>query len=46
MFNLETAIGEWRKQMIAAGVKAPVPLEELELHLREEMESQLQSGLS
>lgn len=30
--------------MIAAGVKTPVPLEELENHLREEIERQLQSG--
>ena len=27
---------DWRRQMIAAGIKTPVPLEELEIHLREE----------
>ena len=46
MFNLETAIADWRKQMLAAGIKTPVPLEELESHLREEIERQIKSGLS
>jgi hypothetical protein len=46
MFNLEQAISEWRRQMLAAGIKTPVPLEELELHLREEIERQIQSGAS
>jgi leader peptidase (prepilin peptidase)/N-methyltransferase len=45
MFDLEQAIGEWRKQMLAAGIKSPVPLEELEIHLREEIERQMKSGL-
>ena len=44
MFNLEQAISEWRKQMLAAGIKTPVPLEELEIHLREETERQMKSG--
>ncbi|HSY42625.1 MAG TPA: permease prefix domain 1-containing protein [Candidatus Acidoferrum sp.] len=46
MFNLEQSIAEWRKQMLAAGIKSPVPLEELEGHLREEIEAQLQSGMT
>jgi hypothetical protein len=45
MFNFDHAISEWRKQMLAAGIKAPVPLEELEIHLREEIEQQIESGL-
>jgi hypothetical protein len=45
MFNLEQAIAEWRRQMLAAGLKTPVPLEELESHLREDVERQMQSGL-
>ena len=45
MFNLEQAITEWRRQMLAAGIKTPVPLEELESHLREEVEWQVQSGM-
>ena len=32
--------------MLAAGIKTPVPLEELESHLREEIERQMRSGLS
>ena len=45
MFDLEKSIAEWRKQMLAAGIKTPAPLEELEVHLREEIERQLKSGL-
>jgi hypothetical protein len=41
MFDLEQSIAEWRKQMLAAGIKTPVPLEELEIHLREEIERQM-----
>ena len=32
--------------MLAAGIKMPVPLEELESHLREDIAQQMQSGLS
>ena len=46
MFNLEQAISEWRQQMLAAGIKTPVPMEELESHLRDEIERQMNSGLS
>lgn len=46
MFNLDTAITEWRRQMLAAGIKTPVPLEELESHLRDDIEQQVQSGLT
>ena len=46
MFDLEKSIADWREQMLAAGIKTPVPLEELEIHLREEIEQQMQSGLS
>jgi len=44
MFNLEKSIAEWRHQMLAAGIKTPVPLEELENHLREEIEQQMKTG--
>ena len=44
MFDLEQSIAEWRRQMLAAGIKTPVPLEELEIHLREEIEQQMKSG--
>ena len=46
MFDLEQSITEWRKQMLAAGIKTPVPLEELESHLRDDVEQQIQSGLN
>ncbi len=32
--------------MLAAGIKMPVPLEELEIHLREDVERQMRSGLN
>ncbi len=31
--------------MLTAGIKTPVPMEELEIHLREEIERQIKSGL-
>jgi hypothetical protein len=46
MFDLEQSIAKWRKHMLAAGIKTPAPLEELEIHLREEIERQMQSGLN
>jgi hypothetical protein len=46
MFDLEQSITNWRQQMLAAGIQTPVPLEELELHLREEIEQQMKAGLS
>ena len=46
MFNLEKSISEWQQQMLTVGIKTPVPLEELETHLREEIEQQIKSGLS
>lgn len=45
MFNLEQSMAKWREQMLAAGIKSPVPLEELEGHLREEIERQVKSGM-
>lgn len=44
MFDLEKAIVEWRAQMLAAGIQTPVPLEELEAHLRDDIARQIQSG--
>jgi hypothetical protein len=46
MFNLEQAIAEWRRQMLAAGIKTPSPMDELESHLREEIEKQIQNGVA
>ncbi|HEY3760294.1 MAG TPA: hypothetical protein VGN23_00905 [Verrucomicrobiae bacterium] len=41
MFDLEKFITEWRQQMLAAGIH-PTALEELDSHLREEIERQIQ----
>jgi hypothetical protein len=46
MFNLEQSVAEWRRQMLAAGVKTQNVLDELESHLREDVERQMQSGVS
>jgi len=45
MFNLEQAIAEWRQRMRVAGIQSPVPLEELESHLREEIEHKMNLGV-
>jgi hypothetical protein len=46
MFDLDQAISDWRRRMLAAGIKTPVPLEELEGHLREDIKQQMKSGRS
>jgi hypothetical protein len=46
MFDLEKAIAEWRQQMLSAGIQPPTTLDELESHLRQEIEQQMKSGLS
>lgn len=46
VFNLEQSITEWRRQMLDAGIKTPVPLDELESHLRDDVEQQVRSGLN
>lgn len=45
MFNLEHSIAQWRQEMVAAGIKNPAVLDELESHLQEEVERQKQSGI-
>jgi hypothetical protein len=44
MFKLDQAIANWRRQMVAAGVKSPASLDELESHLREDVERQTRLG--
>lgn len=44
MFDLEKALMEWRQRMITAGVKSPETLNELEIHLRDDVEQQIRSG--
>ena len=43
MFELEKAIADWRQRMLTDGIKSPAPLDELESHLREEIERQMKS---
>jgi len=43
MFNLRQFIEQWRRQMLPAG-STPIPLDELESHLREDVELRTQSG--
>jgi hypothetical protein len=45
MFNLEQSIAAWRRQMLAAGIKPPAPLDELESHLREDIGSLNSAGM-
>lgn len=44
MFNLDQAVTEWRRQMVAGGIKNSAVLDELESHLREDIERRLGSG--
>ena len=46
MFNIDQAIVEWRKRMAAGGVKTPAVLDELESHLREDIERQVRAGVN
>jgi hypothetical protein len=46
MFNLDQAIVEWRRQMATGGIKAPSILDELESHLREDVEQQTRMGIN
>jgi hypothetical protein len=44
MFNLHHAITEWRQQMATGGINTPAVLDELESHLQDDVERQVQSG--
>jgi hypothetical protein len=46
MFNLEYAITLWRRQMATGGVKSRRVLDELESHLRDDIEQQVRSGIN
>jgi hypothetical protein len=46
MFNLEQAIADWRGRLAAAGVRTAEVLDELEDHLRDEVEQQVRLGFS
>ena len=44
MFNVEQAISDWRRKMVAGGIDSAEVLDELESHLSEEIERQVRSG--
>ena len=44
MFNLEQAISDWRRKLSAAGMRSRDIVDELESHLREEIDRQIQAG--
>lgn len=44
MFDLDSSILAWRKRMLSAGVKSPDPMDELECHLRDDLEHQMRAG--
>jgi len=44
MFNLEKEIVDWRSHIVQAGIARPEILDELESHLRSEIEHHLAGG--
>ncbi|HSY19434.1 MAG TPA: hypothetical protein VK815_13920 [Candidatus Acidoferrales bacterium] len=46
MFNLEASITNWRREMFAAGLNDSSALDELESHLRDDIEQQTRAGRS
>ena len=44
MFELESSIAGRRRLMLAAGIRSPDPLDELEGHLRDDIEQRMASG--
>jgi hypothetical protein len=44
MFELERAISDWRRELRSQGVKGAETLDELESHLRDDLEEQVRSG--
>jgi hypothetical protein len=46
MFELEKAISEWRREMLSGGIKTPVTLDELENHLRDDVQQAIKRGLT
>ena len=45
MFELEQAISDWRREMQCRGIKGLQTLDELENHLRDDLEAQIRSGV-
>jgi hypothetical protein len=45
MFDLQQAIAEWRHQLARGGINSPGVLDELESHLRDDLQQQMRSGM-
>ena len=45
MFDLEHAIGQWRRELLACGFNDPSLLDELEAHLRDDLERKIGGGI-
>lgn len=45
MFDLERAIADWRRQTVGAGLKSKDTMNELETHLRDDIEQEMRAGL-
>lgn len=46
MFDFNQAVSEWRRRMIAGGIKTTEVLNELESHLHADVDEQMRSGIS
>lgn len=46
MRDLDQSIAEWRRQMMAGGIQSPQVLDELESHLRDDVDEQMRTGTS
>ncbi len=46
MFQLNQAITQWRRQLLAGGINSPEILDELESHLRNEISNLVSSGMT
>ena len=44
MFDIEQSISAWRRQMVNGGIRSRVFLDELESHLREDVQQQMRLG--
>ncbi|MDB6059185.1 MAG: hypothetical protein JWO95_3029 [Verrucomicrobiales bacterium] len=46
MFNLEQAVAQWRERLLRAGIERESSLDELECHLRDDIDRQIINGLN
>src|SRR5215210_4363414 len=46
MFDVDDAVAEWRHRLTDGGINSPEVLDELESHLREEVNQRMRAGIS